>query len=290
MIPVDRIDVLNPRERNGQVFELIIANIKNVGLKKPIVVTPRHSSNGERYLLICGEGRLRAFEAIGQKEIPAMVADVDDESAFIMSLAENIARRKFSPLELLVGIGQLNDHGYDKKTIAQKTGLSLEYIQGILFLLKNGEERLLMAVGSERIPLHLAIVIAKAGNDDTAMQVALQDAYESGKLRGNQLIQMRRIIERRRRHGRTMGNSKASSKARDDITTSSLVRNYQREVERQRLLIRKSEATQRSLLFIVGALQQLLSGENFTNLLRAEGLDSMPQYLAERIYVRGGTS
>ena len=156
MIPLDRIEVLNPRERNSRVFEQIVGNIQSIGLKKPIIVTPRPGSDGEHYLLICGEGRFKAFKTIGQQEIPAMVMNVDDESAFIMSLTENIARRKFSPLELLVGIEQLRDQGYDKRAIAQKTGLSPEYVQGILYLLKNGEERLLMAVGSGRIPLNAA--------------------------------------------------------------------------------------------------------------------------------------
>jgi ParB family chromosome partitioning protein len=151
MIPLERIDVLNPRERNSRVFEQIVGNIQNIGLKKPIIVTPRPSGDGERYLLICGEGRFKAFKTIGQREIPAMVTEVDDESAFIMSLTENIARRKFSPLELLAGIEQLRDQGYDKKAIAEKTGLSQEYVHGVLYLLKNGEERLLTAVGSGRI-------------------------------------------------------------------------------------------------------------------------------------------
>ena len=84
-----------------------------------------------------------------------------------------------------------------------------------------------------------------------------------------------------------MGGSMASRRPREDVTTSSLVRNYQREVERQKLLIRKSETAQRNLLFIVGALRQLLADENFTNLLRAEGLDTMPQYLADRVWGRG---
>ena len=71
------------------------------------------------------------------------------------------------------------------------------------------------------------------------------------------------------------------------MTTSSLVRNYQREVERQKQLVRKAETAQRNLLFIVGALRQLLADENFTNLLRAEGMDSLPQYLADRVWARG---
>lgn len=287
MVPLERIDVLNPRERNNRVFEQIVTNIQSLGLKKPIVVTPRPGSDGERYLLICGEGRFKAFRSLGQPEIPAIVMSVDDESAFIMSLTENIARRKFSPLELLAGIEQLRDQGYDKKAIAEKTGLSMDYVQGILYLLKNGEERLLMAVGSGRIPLNAAITIAGAGNDDKAIQTALQDAYESGKLRGSQLIQARRVIERRRTRGRGIGGKMTARKQNDDVTTSSLVRNYKREVERQKQLVRKAEIAQRSLLFIVGALRQLLVDENFTNLLRAEGLDTLPQYLADRVWAKG---
>ncbi|WP_058050359.1 ParB/RepB/Spo0J family partition protein [Janthinobacterium sp. Ant5-2-1] len=287
MIPLEKIEVLNPRERNNRVFEQIVANIRSLGLKKPIVVTPRPANDGERYLLICGEGRFKAFKSLGQSEIPAIVMSVDDESAFIMSLTENIARRKFSPLELLAGIEQLRDQGYDKKAIVEKTGLSMDYVQGILYLLKNGEERLLMAVGSGRIPLNAAITIAGAGNDDKAIQAALQDAYESGKLRGNQLIQARRVIERRRTRGRGMGGKIPSREQNDDVTTSSLVRNYKREVERQKQLVRKAENTQRSLLFIVSALRQLLVDENFGNLLRAEGLDTLPQHLADRVWAKG---
>ena len=79
----------------------------------------------------------------------------------------------------------------------------------------------------------------------------------------------------------------SSRKPNADVTTSSLVRNYQREVERQKQLVRKAETAQRNLLFIVGALRQLLVDENFTNLLRAEGMDSLPQYLADRVWARG---
>ena len=34
-------------------------------------------------------------------------------------------------------------------------------------------------------------------------------------------------------------------------------------------------------------VRQLLADENFTNLLRAEGLDTLPQYLADRVWARG---
>lgn len=288
IIPVEKVEVLNPRERNGRVFEEIVGNIKTIGLKKPITVTPRTGPDGEeRYLLVCGEGRLKAFKSLGEATIPALVIEVSDEEAFIMSLAENIARRQSRPLELLAGIEALRDKGYDKKVIAAKTGLTLEYVNGILTLLQHGEERLLVAVQKGRIPLNAALAIVGAGDDDKAVQAALHDAYESGKLRGKNLLAARRIIERRQTLGRSV--ARGVPRKRADVTASSLVRTYQREVDRQRLMVKKAEFCQQRLLFVGEALRQLLADENFTNLLRAEGLSTLPKYLADRI-ATGGTS
>lgn len=289
MIPVEQVDVLNPRERNGKVFEEIVGNIKTIGLKKPITVTPRTGSDGqERYLLVCGEGRLKAFKSLGEATIPALVVDVSDEEAFIMSLAENIARRQCRPLELLAGIVALREKGYDKKVIAEKTGLTTEYVHGILTLLQHGEERLLVAVQKGRIPLNAALAIVGAGDDDKAVQAALQDAYETGKLRGKHLLAARRVIERRQTLGRSV--ARGTPRKRADVTTSSLVRTYQREVERQRLMVKKAEFSQQRLLFVVGAFRQLLADENFTNLLRAEGLNTLPKYLADRVAAGGSVA
>jgi ParB family chromosome partitioning protein len=283
MIPIDRIEVINPRERNHHIFDEIIGNIKAIGLKKPITVTPRFDTDGtEHYHLVCGEGRLKAFMALGETAIPALIATVSDEDAFIMSLAENIARRHYRPLELMAGIKTLHDQGYDKKAIAKKTGLAPEYVYGILTLLRHGEERLLVAVQKGRVPLNAALAIVGAGDDDIAVQGALQDAYESGTLRGRQLIQARQVIEKRQTLGRSM--ERGTPRKRENVTSTSLVRTYQKEVERQRLMVKKAELAQQRLLFIVGALRQLLADENFTNLLRAEGLETLPKYLAERLW------
>jgi len=285
-IPIDRIEVLNPRERNNRAFSDIVGNIKSIGLKKPIVVTPRRAADGdERYLLVCGEGRMKAFKALGEASIPALVVAVNDEDAFIMSLTENIARRQWRPLELLAGIEQLRERGYTPKQIATKTGLTLSYVQGIVTLIQRGEQRLLVAVEKGDVPLNAALAIASAGDDDKAVQAALQDAYEAGTLRGRKLIDARRVLERRA----TLGHSIARNMTRKvgDVTTSSLVRTYQKEVERQKAMVRKATFAQQRLLFAVSALQQLFKDENFVNLLRAEGLDTLPKYLAERVWTDG---
>jgi len=289
MIRIDRINVLNPRDRNKRVYEEIVGNIKAIGLKKPITVTPRTGEDGvERYLLVCGEGRLNAFRSLGETTIPALVIDVSDEDAFIMSLAENIARRQHRPLEILAGIKQLREKGYSPKDIAGKTGLTGQYVIGILTLLQQGEERLLIAVEKGRVPLNAALTIVGAGDDDKAMQSALQEAYESGKLRGRQLKEVRRIIERRQTLGRSIARSRSRKIA--DVTTSSLVRTYQREVERQKIIVKKAEFAQQRLLFVVSALRQFFVDENFVNLLRAEGLDTAPEYLADRVRSAGSTA
>jgi len=286
MIPIDRIDVLNPRDRNKRVFEEIVGNIKTIGLKKPITVTPRTGDNrAERFLLVCGEGRLSAYRSLGEATIPALVVAVSDEDAFIMSLTENIARRQCRPLEILAGIKQLRDKGYSPKEIATKTGLTAQYVTGILTLLQQGEERLLVAVETGRVPLNAALAIVGAGDDDKAMQAALQEAYECGKLRGRQLMEVRRIIERRQTLGRSVARTTPRKMA--DVSTSSLVRTYQREVERQKMTVKKAEFTQQRLMFVVSALRQFFADENFINLLRAEGLDTLPEYLANRVWSGG---
>jgi ParB family chromosome partitioning protein len=287
MISITDIEVLNPRERNTRIFEDIVGNIKQIGLKKPITVTPRKTDEGLlKYLLVCGEGRMKAFKALGESEIPAMIIEIDDDDAFIMSLSENIARRQCRPLELLAGIQRLREQGYDRKTIASKTGLSIDYVQGILHLLEYGEDRLLIAVESGKIPLNVALEICSAEADDKAIQIALHDAYESGQLRGKQLIHARKLIVKRQTLGKAV-RPRSKVRTTSEVTSSSLVRSYQREVERQRIFIKKSDFTQQRLLFVIGALRSLLSNENFVTLLRAEKLDTLPSFIADRVWPNG---
>ncbi|MCA8072097.1 ParB/RepB/Spo0J family partition protein [Burkholderia vietnamiensis] len=289
MVPVSQIEVINPRERNARVFKEIVDNIKAIGLKKPIVVTQRTTAGGiEKYVLVCGEGRLKAFRMLGGETIPALVVTVSDEDALVMSLTENIARRQCRPIERLAGIRLLQQQGYSPKAIAEKTGLGPTYVHGILTLLHQGEERLVVAVEKGLVPLNAALTIVGAGDDDAQIQVALQDAYESGKLRGKQLMNARRVIERRKTLGRGTGRTMTNKTAA--VTTSSLIRTYEREVEREKSMVRKAEFTQQRLLFVVGALRQLFADENFVNLLRAEGLASLPKYLAERVWPSGSVT
>jgi len=292
LVPINRIEVLNSRDRNMKVFEEIVDNIRAIGLKKPITVAERPGDDGDpRYVLVCGEGRLNAFRILGETHIPALVVDVSDEDAFIMSLAENIARRGYRPLEILADIEVLRKRGYSAEIIIQKTGLSPKYVKDIVFLLDQGEERLIEGVQRGSIPLTTALEIARANQNategDANLGDLLQEAYENGQLKGRQIIEAKRLIEKRMEHGPASPNR---DQIKPPTSSYSLVRTYQREVERQRKMVLKAEHAHQRLLLVVQGLKKLFADEHFVNLLRAEALDSLPKYLADRINTLGSVS
>jgi ParB family chromosome partitioning protein len=291
LVPIARIEVLNSRDRNMKVFEEIVESIQLIGLKKPITVAERAGEDGQpKYVLVCGEGRLNAFRILGETHIPALVVDVSDEDAFIMSLAENIARRGYRPLEILADIELLRERGYTADVIIQKTGLSPKYVRDIVFLLEQGEERLIEGVQRGSIPLTTALEIARASANDpqnangeggeSNLGDLLQEAYENGQLKGRQIIEAKRLIEKRQELGPSSPNA---AQIKPPTSSYSLVRTYQKEVERQRKMVLKAEHAHQRLLLVVQGLKKLFADENFVTLLRAEGLDTLPKYLAERI-------
>jgi ParB family chromosome partitioning protein len=284
-IPIERIDVINPRARNKKIFREIISNIADIGLKRPITVARREDADGPRYALVCGQGRLEAYQALGQKEIPANIIEANMEDCMVMSLVENLARRQHRSIDLLHDIEGLKSRGYNDTAIARKTGLTIEYIKAVLRLLQNGEHRLLRAVEANQIPVSIAVEIAAAS--DTETQSILQQAYEKKLLRGQKLIAARRLIEQRLRRGKGLRiNKNMNGKRRErPLTSNALIRAYQEDVDRKRLLIRKAAATRNRLVFVTEALRKLFTDENFVTLLRVEGLDTLPGTIAARIQV-----
>ncbi len=285
MIPVSEIKLLNPRNRNKVKFGEIVSNISRVGLKKPITVSPR--TDGEPgYDLVCGQGRFEAYVALEQTKVPAVVIDVPREDRFIMSLVENIARRQPKALELAHEVRALQGRGYDMTEVARKLDVSVEYISMFMRLLNKGEERLLLAVERGLIPVNVAISIA--GADDEATQRRLTEAYESGKLRGHALTTVRRLLSKRKLRGKTLRANKIErTPAAKSLTTDNLVRAYKKEVQKQAMMVKKARVCETRLTFIQTALRGLFADENFVNLLRAEGLDTLPKYVRDRVRARG---
>ncbi len=279
MVPVDLITILNPRVRNKRIFQELVDSIAHLGLKKPITVSQRPGK--VRYDLVCGQGRLEAFIALGQSEIPAIIVEASEEDCYVMSLVENLARRQHSPLELVHAIGVLAARGYSHSEIAAKVDFSYEYVAAICVLLDNGEEKLISAVERGVIPHTIAMEIARAKEGE--VQQALAQAYEEKAIPGNQVLAIRHIIEQRNNSGKQMRKRGNGTWRSRPVTSENLIRSYQRETERQKLLIKRASLARSRLLFVTNAMRRLLADEHFVTLLRAEGLNSIPQALAERI-------
>lgn len=282
MIAIEDINILNPRARNTRIFKTITENITKVGLKRPITVTK--SSSGEKsYDLVCGQGRIEAFEAHEQSHIPAIVIEASEEEALIMSLVENLARRQHRSIDLLQGIEALQQKGYKATKIAKKTGLSDKYIYAVLDLLKRGEQRLLAAVEAGHIPLTVAMSIATSSGSG---QEALQEAYEKKQLRGKKLLLAKNLIEKRQRLGKGMGSTSEERNSKSGpgsgkVTSQDVLEVYQREVDRKTLLTRKASLVSHRLLFIKQSLRRIYEEEHFMTLLKAEGLETIPKPISE---------
>lgn len=280
-IPIDQITVMNPRERGKVKFKQIVNNIAHIGLKKPITVVQRGVKEGKpQYELVCGQGRLEACRQLGDATVPALVIDASREELLLMSLAENLARRRQTCVEMLKEVGNMRDRGYSIAEIAQKTDLHQSYVKGIIRLLKKGETRLLEAVEWGQIPINIAVTIATA--DDQDVQRALAEAYESKSLRGKQLLKARKLIEVRRAVGKSM-RSNGRNGAKKEITSQSLLQAYKRESTKQRQLVHKAKVCETRLLFVASALKQLFADSGFVAIVESAKLTSLPQFLAEQV-------
>jgi len=286
-ISIEKIHILNPRVRSQKAFQEIVANISKVGLKRPITVTPCKSGvAGKEYDLVCGQGRLEGFIALRQKEIPAVVIDATEAQAYIKSLVENLARRKHKPVELMEGIEILRKQGYGAPAIAEKTGLTLEYVRDIVSLLENGEERLIAAVESGHLPLFLATRIVSSPEDE---QIALQEAYESKALRGKKFLMAKRLLDTRRRRGKTYAEQRLRKEGVErKVSAKSIVLAYRKETERKQVMVTAARKVEQWLIFSKRAIYDLLQDREFERLLRAEKMPDLPVPMQNYMVAKGG--
>jgi len=281
MIPIERIRVLNPRPRDKKKFEQIIQSIKNLGLKKPIQVSLRSAEEGTEpgYDLVCGQGRMEAFLALGHKEIPAIVVEVSREERLLRSLVENMARRLPSRLALMNEIERLKADGYSNVEIGKKLDIADGTVGGYIALKKAGEERLLDAAINGKIPLGVAMDIAKA--DSPELQRELLKGFESKELNQFAIRTVKRLIDQRRFVGK--GRDTEADKKKSRTNADSLINAFKRESQKQRLMVKKARLCDAKLVITVTALGKLLGDENFFNLLRAESLADIPQCLQDKL-------
>ncbi len=278
-IPIAEIRIVNPRSRSQKTFRGIITNIESVGLKKPITVFRREEArDGTRYDLVCGQGRLEALAALGATEVPALLIDASLKDRYLMSLIENVARKRPRLSDLLPEIRRLKEAGHRNREIAQRLGMGHSYVDGIVHLLKCGEDRLVEQVEAGTVPLSVAVKIATS--DGANVQRALSEAYDTGELRGHKLYLVQRIIAQRAEKDR-------DSSPAPQMATKDLAKEYERHTLKQRELVARARVVWERIALLTAAVKSLLADEEFAALLIRQGLGAVPAPLATRLSVKG---
>ena len=193
VIPVDNITP-NP-EQPRMVFDAdslseLSASIQEHGVLQPILVRPL--GNNE-FQLIAGERRWRASKAAGRTTIPALVEEIDDDTALEISIIENLQREDLSPLdEASMYDRMIREHGYSVRKLAQKLGKDKGYLENRLRLADAPPEvRELVSVRKDT--LSHAYELLKV--DDPKKRRRLADQVARGEL---SLVKLRERIEGRR--------------------------------------------------------------------------------------------
>jgi ParB family transcriptional regulator, chromosome partitioning protein len=135
VIPVDRIES-NPEQPrlafDETTLEELAASIREHGVLQPILVRPVGENH---FQLIAGERRWRASKIAGMAAIPALVEDIDDDTALEISIIENLQREDISPLdEAAMYDRMIKDHGYSIRRLADKLGKDKGYLENRLRL------------------------------------------------------------------------------------------------------------------------------------------------------------
>ena len=135
-IPINDIrpNPQQPRRRfDSESLQELAASIAAYGILQPITVRQQ----GAVYELVAGERRWRAARIAGLRQVPCLLARVDEEDAALLALIENLQRRDLDYMEEAAAIARLiRRYGLSQQQAAEKLGKSQPTIANKLRLLR----------------------------------------------------------------------------------------------------------------------------------------------------------
>ena len=142
-------------------------SIKAQGVIQPIVVRPVSAGKFE---IIAGERRWRASQLAGLDEIPAVVKELNDQSAAAISLIENIQREDLNPLEESRALQRLIDEfEMTHQQVAEVVSRSRATVTNLLRL-KDLNEDVKHLVDERKIDMgHARALLALTGGEQSAL-------------------------------------------------------------------------------------------------------------------------
>jgi ParB family chromosome partitioning protein len=279
-IPVDRIRVINSRNRESARFREVVRSIDRTGLRKPIMVNARNLRRTGYYDLVCGEGRLLGFRALKRKRITAQVVSCTKKEALILSLVENIARVPPGTVWFAKEVNRLKEAGWSVRQIAEIVGKSENYVRDYVRLAAQGEMRLIKGVEKGLFPMHFALRVARLDNGD--VQNVMMDAFDKGLIDSSNLYLVRRIIENRINNGRTTRPAKSSaSRAAPQYSAKQLRSDITKITKEKEAFVNEASHKENRLLCLLDGMRQLRQDKKLQELLVRERLAEWPQLKGE---------
>jgi ParB/RepB/Spo0J family partition protein len=193
IVPLDHIEA-NPQQPrlafDQETLDELAASIREHGVLQPILVRPVGPNT---YQLIAGERRWRASKLAGLDSIPALIEDIDDDTALEISIIENLQREDISPLdEAAMYDRMVSEHGYSIRKLADKLGKDKGYVENRLRL-ADAPDEVRALVSLRKDTLSHAYELMKV--QDPKRRRRLADQVARGELT---LIKLRDKIEGRR--------------------------------------------------------------------------------------------
>ncbi|MSU72021.1 MAG: ParB/RepB/Spo0J family partition protein [Opitutus sp.] len=120
-------------------------SIRSEGLLQPVVVR----KHADKFQLIAGERRWRAFQQLKIKTIPARIVEASNASSAALGLIENLQREGLNPIEEAHGYASLiRDFDLTQETAAERVGKGRASVANALRLLSlDGELQGFVAKG-----------------------------------------------------------------------------------------------------------------------------------------------
>ncbi|HUG47998.1 MAG TPA: ParB/RepB/Spo0J family partition protein [Candidatus Limnocylindria bacterium] len=218
-VPLDRISPNPDQPRmtfDEESLNELAASIREHGVLQPVLLRP--AAEPQRYQLVAGERRWRAAQKAELRDIPALIEEIDDDTALEIAIIENLQREDFSPLEeALMYERMTREHGYSVRRLAQKIGKDKGYIENRLRL-ADAPTEIKQLVSLRKDTLSHAYELLKI--EDPKRRRKLAEQVASGEL---SLLKLREKIEGRPRVPRAEPEPEAQQGGDDELSADSYV-------------------------------------------------------------------
>ena len=158
-LPISQIDINKEQPRkifDDESIAELAASIKTNGLLQPIAVTKENN----RYTIVAGERRYRAFRQLGYETIPAIIKNLTRQQSMELALVENIQRKDLNAIEEAMAINSLlQEFGYTQQELAERLGKSRSALANSIRLLSLPESIKKMVKGGELTEGHARCLI-----------------------------------------------------------------------------------------------------------------------------------